>query len=257
MNFDKKTKILKVIGLLIGSVMVYTTGVASTEIKSINVVTESWDKYTNLDGSGLFLDITRTIFEPYGIDIKIDYYPYKRALHLLKHNNADAMFGTYSANKEKKSYNFTPLKPIDIERTVAVFKKSKSNPWQGVNSLRNRSLAWVRGYDYHDNLNLDIKKFAEVNDTQQGLKMLAVGRFDFFLDHFGELNDTINKTNFNKETYQIETVIEENIYMAFTNTDKGKRLAQMFDQGIDKLSNSGKLKALYSKYDIEYPFTNE
>ena len=151
---------------------------ANESINTIVIATEAWDQYTNEDGSGLFLDIARAVYQPLGIEIKVDYVPYNRALHLLKFKTADAMFGTYSADKEGKDYIVTPRYPIDTERTIAIFKQSQDRKWQGIESLRNQHLGWVRGYDYQDNLTVDIASHAEVLDSRQGLKMLEAGRFD-------------------------------------------------------------------------------
>ena len=231
-----------------------SANVLGAEINSINVATESWDKYTNQDGSGLFTDITRAIYEPQGIEVIVEFVPYKRALNLLERRKADAMYGTYSAEVEAKPYLITPTNPIDKEQTLAIFKRSKVTLWQGQNSLINRELAWVRGYDYDTNLGIQVKKVSEVVDSQQGLSMLQADRFDFFLDHSGALIDTINRIDFDVSDYRMEPVIEEDLHMAFANTERGQELARIFDQGIAELKRSGDLKTIFERYQINYPF---
>lgn len=223
-------------------------------IQRIDIATESWDKYTNQDGSGLFLDIAKAIFEPEDIEVRVEFVPYKRALHLLRFQKVDAMYGTYSAEKEGKAYLLTPQHPIDKKQTAAIFDKSLANRWQGLASLQGQDLAWVRGYDYHDNLGIEIDRYSEVNDSQQGLVMLKGGRFDYFLDHFGELTNTISRIDFDTSAYQTEIVIEENVYMAFAQTKKGRRLARIFDDGISRLIESGELEKIFIRYRLPYPF---
>lgn len=227
---------------------------AEAEVETINIVSEAWDKYANPDGSGLFLEITRAIYESAGIQVSIEFLPYKRALHRLKAKSADAMYGTYSAEKEGKDYLITPVNPIDKERTVAIYRLSDTDAWQGPGSLQNGSLAWVRGYDYHENLPFLPKDFFEVADSEQGLAMLAAGRFDYFLDHAGELSDTIKRTGFDTRPYGVRTVLEENVYMAFSDTKRGERLASLYDAGFRKLKLSGELKRIFRRYDFAYPF---
>ena len=227
---------------------------AGAEIKHINVATESWDKYTNQDGSGLFTDITRAIYEPLGIEVIVEFVPYKRALNLLERRKADAMYGTYSAEVEAKAYLLTPTNPIDKEQTLAIFKRKNVPSWQGQASLANRELAWVRGYDYDTNLNIEIAKFSEVVDSQQGLSMLRADRFDFFLDHSGALMDTIDRIDFDVSDYRMEPVIEEDLHMAFANSDRGLELARIFDQGIVELKRSGELRNIFERYQVNYPF---
>lgn len=248
-------------GLLPGMLLLLATALlpglqtsAADDSQTVHIATESWDNYTNLDGSGLFLDISRAIFEPQDMRMKVDYVPYKRALHLLESKNADAMFGTYSAKKEGKTYLLTPSKPIDKEQAVAIFDRSKNSSWLGQQSLAGRSLAWVRGYDYQDYLEIKVDGYTEVRDSAQGLKMLQGGRIDYFLDHAGALRDTIKRIEIDSDKYRIEVVIEENVYMAFANTDKGRALASVFDQGISRLMENGELEKIFSRYDIFYPF---
>lgn len=231
-----------------------TANVVGAEITNINVATESWDKYTNQDGSGLFTDITRAIYEPRGIEVNVEFVPYKRALNLLERRKADAMYGTYSAEVEAKPYLITPTNPIDKEQTLAIFKRSKIAQWEGQRSLIDRELAWVRGYDYDTNLGIEIRKISEVADSQQGLSMLQADRFDFFLDHSGALIDTINRIEFDLSDYRMEAVIEEDLHMAFANTERGQQLARIFDQGIAELIRSGELKTIFERYQVNYPF---
>jgi len=230
---------------------------ADDRIDSISIVTESWDTYTNLNGSGLYLDISRAVFEPRGVQLEIEYVPYKRALHLLESQKADAMYGTYSAEKEGKPYLLTPRFPIDTEQTAAIFNRSKNAEWRGQESLSGHSIAWVRGYDYHENLEIKVDNFTEVRDSAQGLKMLQGNRIDYFLDHAGTLRDTMERLEFDANAYQIEIVIEENVYMAFAATAKGEALADMYDLGLSQLIESGELQNIFARYDLIYPFANQ
>ncbi len=249
---------LRLAGLsLIALLCLWTNPQASSNPASIHIATESWDLYSNTDGTGLFLDITRAIYEPRGIRIEVDFVPYKRALRLLEQQKADAMYGTYSTEKEGKPFLYTPRMPIDKERTVAIFDQARIGSWSGQASLNNAQLAWVRGYDYHENLEVKIDEFAEVVDSEQGLNMLQAGRFDYFLDQSGALQDTISRINFDTGGYRIETVIEENVYMAFANTDKGRQLAEIYDAGLAQLIESGELRGIFERYELEYPFQGE
>ena len=240
--------------LILLSLPLFAQAQSYGETDTVHVVSQTWDKYANPDGSGLFLEITRAIFESEGFQVRVEFLPYKRALHRLKAKSADAMYGTYSAEKEGKSYLVTPSNPIDKEQTVAIYRSNGANKWEGPGSLENRRLAWVRGYDYHLNLPFSAKNVSEVADSRQGLAMLAAGRFDFFLDHAGELGDTIRRTGFDVSPYGISVVHEESVYMAFADTTRGKRLASLYDSGFRKLKNSGELQRIFQRYNLAYPF---
>ena len=42
--------------------------------------------------------------------------------------------------------------------------------------------------------------------------------------------------------------------MAFANNERGRELAQIFDEGITRLKENGQLRAMFEKYDMRYPF---
>ena len=227
---------------------------ANTTIERISIVTESWETYTNQDGSGLFLDITRAIYEPLGIQIEVSFMPFTRAMFSIENQSADAMYGTYSEEIEQKPFLVTPKKPIDVEQTIAIYKRDKIGPWQGEESLKDKQLAWVRGYDYNDYMSFVVEEFTEVVDTQQGLDMLVADRFDVFLDHGGELAYVLESTKFDTSDYGTGIVFEDDLFMAFANNDRGRELARIFDDGITKLEETGQLKAMFDKYGMRYPF---
>ncbi len=227
---------------------------ASSSIERIKIATESWETYTNTDGSGVFLDITRAIFETRGIKMDIEFMPFSRAMFSIENQTADAMYGTYSQEVEQKPFLITPTKPIDVEQTVAIFKTDTVAQWDGEATLQGKQLGWVRGYDYDDYMSFKLDDFTEVVDTSQGLDMLKAERFDFFLDHGGELAYTIRGTEFEGEDYGTGIVFQDDLFMAFANNERGQVLAKIFDEGMTQLRETGQLKAFFDKYEMRYPF---
>ena len=227
---------------------------ASTSIERIRIATESWETYTNQDGSGVFLDITRAIYEPRGIQLEVEFMPFSRAMFSIENQTADAMYGTYSQEIEQKPFLITPTKPIDVEQTVAIYKRNQVDQWDGEASLKGKQLGWVRGYDYNDYMSFKLDEFTELVDTRQGLDMLKADRFDFFLDHGGELAYTIKGTEFEGTDYGTGIVFQDDLFMAFANNERGMELARIFDEGMTELRETGQLKAFFDKYDMRYPF---
>ncbi len=222
---------------------------SSTPVEHISIVTESWESYTNKDGSGLYLDITRAIYEPLGIRVDVDFMPFTRAMFTIENQSADAMYGTYSEEIERKPFLLTPENPIDVEQTIAIFKRDRIGQWQGETSLKEKELAWVRGYDYDDYLSFSLEQYTEVVDTRQGLDMLAAGRFDVLLDHGGELAYVLRNTGFDTTEYETRIVFEKDLFMAFANNERGRELARIFDDGVTRLKESGQLSATFEKYE--------
>lgn len=221
---------------------------ATPQVKTIHIATEEWKNAAEKDLSGTYFDITRTIFSPQGYELKVSFVPYKRALLMVEKQEVDALFGTYSAEEENKPFLVTPNLPLDGERTIAIFKKSSVSRWEGEKSLANRKVAWILGYDYHNSLNVDVN-LQEVRKAHSGLSMLKAGRIDFYIDAASDVAPLLNET---KDHYQQETLLINNLYMAFANTLKGKLLAKIYDEEFIKHYQSGKIQQIYKDHNVRF-----
>jgi hypothetical protein len=65
--------------------------------KTIFIVTPEWDGQTNKDGTGLFFDIVRSVYEPEGIKMKFEIVPWKRA-ELMVISDKAALLDSYEEN---------------------------------------------------------------------------------------------------------------------------------------------------------------
>ncbi|MBN2651248.1 MAG: transporter substrate-binding domain-containing protein [Spirochaetales bacterium] len=217
----------------------------------ISVATPQWDGTTNSDGTGLFFDILRAVYEPVGYRLDIQFMPWKRALTLVQVAEADLIIGFYY--NESDLYRFCyPKWPFKIEETVAVFKKERVKNWNGISTLHGQSVLWPRGYNYHLFLGDVVPKWSEVECSQQGLKMIEVDRALFFLDASDDLLIAFEKLGFSREIYAIEVILSENLYYAFTLSPRGQKLADLYDQRIQVLIKSGELKKIFEKNGVKY-----
>ena len=94
----KRTAVLILLFLILGSLLFAQTG------KTIKIVTEEWEKCTNADGSGLYFDIIRAVFEPEGVKVSLQLMPYARAVETFQAKKADAVVGTYADEVDDAVY---------------------------------------------------------------------------------------------------------------------------------------------------------
>ncbi|MCP4352277.1 MAG: hypothetical protein GY795_43015, partial [Desulfobacterales bacterium] len=112
------------------------------DIKTINIVTPSWKAQTNRDGTGLYFDIVRSVYEPVNIKMEYNFVPWARAEKMIKGKKADAML----CASEKKD-RLTPKYPMIVENISALFRKENIK-WEGLKSLNGKSAVWLRGYAF-------------------------------------------------------------------------------------------------------------
>lgn len=239
--------------------LLLSNSVFATDIQHLKIATGAWPPFTQKDARGIYFDIANAIFKPHGIELAIEFVPYKRALKSLETERADAMFGTYSKEKENKAYLLTPSNPIDAEETAGIFKKNHRVKWQGPNSVLKHNVAWIRGFDYHEVLAFK-GNVTEVDSIDQGSNMLAHDRIDLFMHPKIGLQKALNSNpKLSPYGYQMEIVLKDWLYMAFSNNTRGKTLASIYDQEFPKLLANGKIKAIFDHYrwTQHYPFKTQ
>ena len=219
-------------------------------IKSIHVVTPSWEGYTNKDGTGLWFEILRAVYEPVGIQMTYEFVPWKRAMDEVLSNKSDAILGEY-----ENENLLMPRYPLDVERTAVVFTRENIKAWNGLKTLEGKNVVWLRGYDYHlvDELEGIQLNWYEIDDRKQAWKMLERGRVDFFMDALSDIEQSIEDNTIDMTPYQIEIVWTTNVYVGFAQSGRAEKLVEIYDKRIAELLESDELQKLFEKWQVEFP----
>lgn len=242
----KFIKILFVFSLL--SFLLVPVGWAQ-EIKSIKVITPAWATLTNKDGTGLYFDLVRKIFEPAGIKVYYEIAPWKRAKKKITSGESDFMLAAY-LTKDNPDYLY-PENPMDVDYTIAIFLKDKIK-WKAQETLKNKTVVWKRGYNYHNYLDVPVK-WSEVNESEQAWNMVKKNRVDFYLDILPDINAYIKKNNIDMKNIGKETAFTINTYMRFGNSERSKKLISIFDKRMDIIKQNGELEEVFKKWGHELP----
>lgn len=219
--------------------------------QQVRIATPLWEAFVNSDGSGIYMDILTAVYgEDYAI--VIDYVPYKRAIKRVSTGDSDVVIGTYSTKYLSKHLNLITAKvAIDSETVVVVFNKKHQNLYHGVESLANKNVVSIRGFSY-DRF-IDIPMFySEVNKPSQAWGMLFLNRIDFYIDNSSDVSSYINRKDIDRTTIVIRPIFHRDLFVAFKNNVKGRKLANHFDAMMPEIINSGLLAAIYKKYDQSY-----
>ncbi len=224
--------------------------------EKISVASPEWVKFVKKDGTGIYMEIITPIFERNGYEVVLEVTPYARALQVVQEGKKDMMIGTYSRkNLDKLGFGlklFTPRYPLNVEETVAVYKKDKFLNWKGENTLRNQNVLAIRGYGYDKIINVPMK-YKEINDHQQAFGMLELGRVDFYVDEYLSMLAYTTENNIDMTSYRVETIKVENLYIAMPDNEHGRKLGAIFDKEIPQQIKSGFISKLYRKAGLEPP----
>ena len=220
----------------------------AAEPTQVRVVAEVWPGFTNADGSGISWDILRMVFEPAGVKLQSFSEPYTRSIGLVQRGEADAWVGSY--RNEIKQGVVYPRWHYDFDQIVALGLSRVPVP--SMDNLSTFRLAWVRGYEYQQYLP-NLHRYREVIRRGGILGMLDQGRVDFYLDAVDEVADILDTAS-DPAQYRVTPLTTLNLYLGFTDSERGRALAELFDQRMGELVENGSLRPIFQRWQQPYPF---
>lgn len=239
------------LGLPILAIPVY-----ADDITHIYVVSAQWQGYTNKDGSGAYWEIVKAVFEAENITVKTRTMPWARAKLFVENNQADALVGSYYQQEKHNKGLIFPKWHISIEDPIiALFKKGTISNWhtEGLKALQNKRLVWIRGYSFEESLLQGIPFNKRViTKPRQALVMLKLNRADVFLDYETTIRQAATEAQIELDgEFQMEIAKAGNkLFVAFANTARSRALIKIFDERMDTLIKTGKIKAIYEKWGL-------
>jgi len=216
-------------------------------IKSMSVVAPAWEGYTNKDGTGLYWDIFRAIYQPVGIKVKTKNVPWNRAMKMVaKYHTYNAIIGEYRDSEEQVIF---PIYPIDVEYMAALSKHSDGFKWQELESLRGKTVGWIKDYEVIPKAKRNFK-LKEFRNIEQGVKLLKSGKIDFLIDEWDEIAAVMQKNKMSSDNFSINEMPEgTDVYAAFSIDNLSRELISIYNERIPELVESGELAEIYEKWD--------
>jgi polar amino acid transport system substrate-binding protein len=229
-------------------ITLHLLNISVANAETIRWVTESWENYTNKDGSGLYAEIVQAVFA--GHQLKITYMPWKRSLLEVKNGTADMTGATSFVD----GY-ITPRYAILATPISILFDKNKMS-YSDLLSLESYIAVWPTPYE--DELflasNKSFVKGFSVQERATAYKLLVSGRADYFLDAKGlhqawleNLGDDVKGLS-QASNYKLVDISRLNLFMIFSDNAKGQRLKDLFELGMSNLVQKGQLTKIYEKY---------
>ena len=237
--------LLLLIGLFLTSVV--TAGAPSSQ--TILVESEAWEGATESDGTGLYWDILRAVFEIDGMTISPNTSTYKRSVGLLKNGKIDIMVGAYDGEINGVVY---PRWHFDADRVAVVTAKRHSQDWHGMQTLDNKHVAYIKGYAFRDYIDVDFKKH-EYYQRERVFELLQSGKIDYYIDAEAEIRSELAKGYLNATEYEVFPLKNLELFFVFADNTQGIHLRDMFDSRFETLLASGEIHRLYEKWGWE-PF---
>jgi polar amino acid transport system substrate-binding protein len=211
----------------------------------IIMASEEWANATNRDGTGLYWDIFRAVYEPVGIKTKFIIQSFNGSVNLVMKNRVDAAVGIYPEMIEGVLFS---QYPFVRDYVLVLFKKNRVPQWNGQQTLQDKKIAWIKGYAYDKYLEVPVAK-EEFNRREDVLRRLDQNQVDFFMDTRNDMESVLNQGIIDVSHYTVETVLKLDRYLVFANNNKGRTLKKIFDHRFPRLVQSGEIERLFAKWN--------
>lgn len=206
------------------------------QAKTVTVVTAQWPPLTQVDGSGIYLDVLREVLSGQDIRLNIRVVNWKRAKQMFYAKRADILLADYHIEGLRQHF---PRWHLDMDRPVILFSRQPvSSPAQ----LQGKAVGWLLGYDFDQLLPVPVDGI-EVQAELQGFELLEHQRLDAYISY-----DEQVPSHLQGKLQRLVLMGAQPLYPVFQNDFAGRKLAEQFDQGMQRLYQSGRLQQLYQQY---------
>ncbi len=235
---------------LILSGLVALSARAAEEINTIHIATPAWANQTHANGTGIFFEIVKAVYEPAGIKMEWTITTWNRAERMIKSGKADARLAVARTSEDQ----LMPRYPLYVDYTAVVFTKGALD-WQGLQSLDGKRAVWPRGYDFHlqkpfQGIELE---WSDIRSPNQAWEMLERGDTDVYIDALIDVTPYIEHHGIDMDAYQLEVPYGQNCFLEFgTDTERSRKLMEIYDSRVPELLESGELQKIFDKWGVKF-----
>lgn len=218
-------------------------GLSTAKADTLMLTSLLWPPYSGqqLAEQGASIAVARAALKVMGHQLEVDFYPWSRAVKLASMPNSDYLgyFPEYYFETEK----FVFSKSIGDGPLGLVEQKAHPVSWNYVEDLNRYTLGVVK--DYVNTQALDrmistgVQPTEAVTSDEHNIKKVAAGRIDAAVIDVNVLHYLLKQKPLQPlaEKLQINRQILANkqLYIAFRNTEEGRRWRDIFDQGLAQI----------------------
>ncbi|MBK1873117.1 transporter substrate-binding domain-containing protein [Marinobacter sp. 1-3A] len=228
---------------------------------TVIIAADPWCPHNCIAGSGregYAIDIARAVFASAGYRVEYMNAGWARAIQLAKDNHADAVVGAFRGDVPDFIF---PLEPIGISRTHLYTNAESQWVYNGIASLKGRTLLAINGYSYSPELD----SYIERNHQNQGSVWLLSGpaplsravvlldqrRTDIFVEDGLVMNWALQNQAALPAPRDAGEIHRAPFYIAFSPANpKAAELARILSDGIRNLRQSGQFDDILASYGV-------
>ncbi len=245
----------------IAIILVLSVFSSSANAESLRVSTIDWCPQICPQGEfpGYVIETVQKIYADSPYELSTKTYPWTRAIKLVEAGNNHALLSP--AKEEAPNLRF-PKHEIGIQRMCFFTKKESTWQYSGLDSLTGHKIGVANDTSIEE-LNSYMKQhqkqfdFLPYNDTyiEKSMKKLDAGRIDTFIFTYNSTIYEMSQQGILEKYRSAGCVSVAKIYMAFTpdpsKAESVKKMSDYFDSKMKALKESGDIKTIMKRYNLE------
>lgn len=182
---------------------------------------------------------------------KIDVYPWKRAITMIKKGNADALFSA-NLTKERTVFAFYPDEPIVKSPWVMWARDGEDLKFSSFNDLLGKKIGVVRGYSYTPEFWQFVKEhctYDEVTTDKMNFMKLNARRVDLIPAELGNGLHIVKTLKLDKIIPLTNNPVKtDGLYIIFNKKNVSRAYVNQFSNELKKFKNTPLYQYLYREY---------
>lgn len=239
----------------------FSTSLYSKDLLLVTLENAPAEYSENGIAKGMNVDIVTEALRRMNYNAKIKFFPWKRALIMVKNGDADGIIDA-AYNNDRAKYLHFPNSEIHTEEWFA-FKKKNSllSLNENLSNAKDIRIGLSRGFVYGGKIqefidNKEFKSIQEVYNNELNIVKLIANRFDMFIGlkstilflskQMGYSNEVeiVKMTGTNKE-YLLSS---SKTFLAFSKKTIKKEFSDKFSKVIEEMKEEGTIKKIESSY---------
>jgi len=195
--------------------------------------------------SGVYFDAVNRLTSSAGYRVNNRIAPYARIIRELQAGVTDMSIMFKYKQLEDFVVYIAPLEPLKI-----VVMGLEGTDFDSVNSLKGKSIAYLRGAKFSDAIDND-QEIIRVDTTSftQGIKMLMLGRVDAIIGPLDPIMFKTEEITANKNIFGVPLIIDERTpWLQVSKKSVDKVSVEKLQTIFQKMVKLGELTALRTKY---------